>query len=119
MKKNLKYILPMFLCLILLLVAIPGCNGEEEPEPATTEPEPTMPEKESILIGAARPLSGPNAAIGDAAYGPVMQMWEEKVNAAGGIYVEEYGKKLPVEFIIYDDATDVGAMVRLTEKLIL
>ena len=48
-----------------------------------------------------------------------MQLWEEKVNADGGIYVEEYGKQLPVEYIIYDDATDIGTMVRLTEKLIL
>jgi len=43
----------------------------------------------------------------------------EKVNADGGIYVAEYGKNLPVEYIIYDDASDVGTMVRLTEKLIL
>ena len=125
MKKILKYILPLALCLILLLVAVPGCTGEEEPEETTpsvttpTETEPAVPEKESILIGASRPLSGAQAPIGDAAYGPVMKMWEEKVNADGGIYVEEYGKKLPVEFIIYDDASDVGTMVRLTEKLIV
>jgi len=49
----------------------------------------------------------------------MMKLWQEKVNAEGGIYVEEYGKKLPVEYIIYDDATDVGTMVRLTEKLIV
>ena len=49
----------------------------------------------------------------------MMQVWQEKINAEGGIYVDEYGKKLPVEFIIYDDATDVGTMVRLTEKLIV
>jgi branched-chain amino acid transport system substrate-binding protein len=48
-----------------------------------------------------------------------MEVWKEKINADGGIYVEEYGKKLPVEYIIYDDASDVGTMVRLTEKLIL
>jgi branched-chain amino acid transport system substrate-binding protein len=126
LKKILKYMLPLSLCLILLLVAVPGCTGEEEPEPTTsgpqpttTKPEPTKPEKESILIGASRPLSGAQAPIGDAAFGPIMKMWEEKVNADGGIYVEEYGKKLPVEFLIYDDASDVGTMVRLTEKLIV
>jgi len=76
-------------------------------------------EKDSIVIGASRPISGANAAIGDAALGPIMQLWEAKINAEGGIYVADYGKKLPVEYIIYDDATDVGTMVRLTEKLIL
>jgi branched-chain amino acid transport system substrate-binding protein len=40
-------------------------------------------------------------------------------NADGGIYVEEYGKKLPIELLIYDDKSDVGTMTRLTEKLIL
>ncbi len=123
LKKILKYGLPLFLCLILLLVVVPGCGGEEEPEettPAVTTPtEPAKPVKDKILIGASRPLSGAQAPIGDAAYGPVMKMWEEKVNADGGIYVEEYGKKLPVEFLIYDDASDVGTMVRLTEKLIV
>jgi branched-chain amino acid transport system substrate-binding protein len=76
-------------------------------------------EKDKILIGASRPLSGANAMIGDAAFGPIMAMWEEEVNAAGGIYVADYGKQLPIEYIIYDDATDVGTMVRLTEKLIV
>jgi branched-chain amino acid transport system substrate-binding protein len=124
-KKIIKYGLPLFLCLVLLLVAVPGCGGDEEPEETTpavttpTETEPAMPEKDSILIGASRPLSGAQAPIGDAAFGPIMKMWEEKVNADGGIYVEEYGKKLPVEYIIYDDASDVGNMVRLTEKLIV
>jgi branched-chain amino acid transport system substrate-binding protein len=33
--------------------------------------------------------------------------------------VEEYGKKLPIELIIYDDTSDVGTMTRLTEKLIV
>jgi branched-chain amino acid transport system substrate-binding protein len=48
-----------------------------------------------------------------------MDLWLGKINADGGIYVEEYGKKLPVEYLIYDDATDVGTMVRNTEKLIV
>ncbi len=48
-----------------------------------------------------------------------MNMWKDEVNAQGGIYIEEYGKKLPVEYIIYDDTTDTGTMVRLIEKLIL
>jgi len=41
------------------------------------------------------------------------------INAEGGIYLEEYGKKLPIELKIYDDKSDVGTMTRLTEKLIV
>ncbi len=118
-----KLVIPLSICLILILTTVAGC-AEEEPAPAPAPtpapaPEPAAPTKDSIVIGASRPISGANAPIGDAAFGPIMTMWEQRVNAEGGIYVEEYGKKLPIEYIIYDDATDVGAMVRLTEKLIL
>jgi branched-chain amino acid transport system substrate-binding protein len=75
------------------------------------------PEKDKIVIGAARPLTGPLQAIGDYAFGPVMTMWAEEVNARGGIDVG--GKQLPVELKIYDDTSDLGTSTRLIEKLIL
>ena len=78
-----------------------------------------LPPKDKILVGMARPLSGPLAIIGDSAFKPVYETWVEEVNADGGIYVEEYGKKLPIELLIYDDTSDVGTMTRLTEKLIV
>jgi len=101
------------LCLILALVAIPftACTPEEAP--------PALPAKDKIVVGMSRPLSGPLAVIGDSAFRPVYETWVDEVNAEGGIYVEEYGKKLPIELLIYDDKSDVGTMTRLTEKLIL
>jgi branched-chain amino acid transport system substrate-binding protein len=76
-------------------------------------------EKDKILVGMSRPLSGWNAVIGDSAYRPVYETFVEEVNADGGVYVEEYGKKLPIELLVYDDKSDVGTMTRLTEKLIV
>ena len=105
MKRMIKIIIPLAVCLVLILTLIPGCGGEEE--------------KDSIVVGMARPLSGPAAIIGDSAFKPIYETWVARVNAEGGIYVEEYGKKLPIELIIYDDKSDVGTMTRLTEKLIL
>jgi branched-chain amino acid transport system substrate-binding protein len=67
----------------------------------------------------ARSLSGPLTAIEVSGFGPVYKAWVAEVNADGGIYVDKYGKKLPVELKIYDDKSDVGTAVRLTEKLIL
>ena len=102
---------------LIALIAVPlltACPAEEE-EPVT----PAAPVKDSIVVGASRPLSGPWAAIGDSALKPIMEMWQEDVNAAGGIYVAEYGKSLPIEYIVYDDTSDLGTMVRLTEKLIV
>jgi ABC-type branched-subunit amino acid transport system substrate-binding protein len=51
--------------------------------------------------------------------GLVCELWIEEVTAKGGIYVKEYGKKLPIELIKYDDKSDVGAMTKLLEKTIL
>ena len=128
LKKRLLIIL-LGICVIAMMATpliMAGCNGEKTTTTTaapTTTVDPSKPAdydtKQSIVIGASRPLSGPNAAIGDAALGPMMQLWEKKINADGGIYVDDYDRKLPIEFLIYDDATDVGTMVRLTEKLIL
>ena len=75
--------------------------------------------KDKIVVGMARPLSGPMAVIGDSAFKPIYDTWVPEVNAQGGIYVKEYGKKLPIELLIYDDKGDLGTMTRLTEKLIV
>jgi branched-chain amino acid transport system substrate-binding protein len=88
------------------------------PTEAPTEA-PPPPAKDKILVGMSRPLSGPLAIIGDSAFRPIYETWVPRVNDEGGIYVEEYGKKLPIELLIYDDTSDPGTMASLTEKLIL
>lgn len=110
-------------------VAAAACGAAPAPTAAPTQPPaaaptqaPTavaVPVKDKIVVGMSRPLSGWNATIGDAAFRPIYETWVPMVNAEGGIYVEEYGKKLPIETIVYDDKSDVGTMTRLTEKLIL
>ena len=75
--------------------------------------------KDKIVIGASRSLSGPLAFFEANAFGPLYKMWVDEVNAQGGIYVKEYGKKLPVEMLVYDDKSDMGTMTRLLDKLIL
>jgi branched-chain amino acid transport system substrate-binding protein len=96
-------------CIILLLcLVIVSVSAGGKPE-----------QKDKIVIGAARSLSGPLAVVESAAFGPIFKMWVDEVNAEGGIYIEEYGKKLPVETIIYDDKSDIGTMTRLLEKLIV
>jgi branched-chain amino acid transport system substrate-binding protein len=77
------------------------------------------PAKDKIVIGQAISLSGPLAGAVQIAGGPIYELWVEEVNKNGGIYVKEYGKKLPVELKRYDDKTDIGTMTNLLEKLIL
>jgi len=100
--------------------AAPSPSPTPSPAPAPTPTAtPTVPAKDKIVVGMSRPLSGPLAVIGDAAFRPIYETWVRRVNAEGGVYVKEYGKKLPIELKIYDDKSDVGTMTRLTEKLIL
>jgi branched-chain amino acid transport system substrate-binding protein len=75
--------------------------------------------KDKIVIGQAISLSGPIAGGVAIAGGPIYELWVEEVNKKGGIYVKEYGKKLPVELKRYDDKSDIGTMTNLLEKLIL
>ena len=77
------------------------------------------PAKDKIVIGQAIALSGPLAGGVAIAGGPIYELWVEEVNKKGGIYVKEYGKKLPVELKRYDDKSDIGTMTNLLEKLIL
>jgi branched-chain amino acid transport system substrate-binding protein len=97
----------------------PTTPPEAEPTEAPTVPPTVGPTKDKIVVGMARPLSGPLAVIGDSAFKPIYETWVPRVNDEGGVYVEEYGGKLPIELLIYDDTSDVGTMTRLTEKLIL
>ena len=75
--------------------------------------------KDKIRIGQAIALSGPLAGGVAISGGKIYELWVDEVNKNGGIYVEEYGKKLPVELIRYDDKSDIGTMTNLLEKLIL
>jgi branched-chain amino acid transport system substrate-binding protein len=104
-KKFSTSIICLYLALVMACLLFLGACGK------------TAPEKDKIVIGAARPLSGPLAQIGDFAMGPIMTMWVEEVNDRGGINVA--GKKLPVELKLYDDTSDLGTSTRLIEKLIL
>jgi branched-chain amino acid transport system substrate-binding protein len=78
---------------------------------------PKAPEKDVIKIGFSRSLTGLSAAAAEGEHEAVIY-WSEKVNAEGGIYVEEYGKKLPVELVFYDDKSSAEEVVRIYERLI-
>jgi len=98
---------------------VAACGGTEAPTEVPTAAPTTLPAKDKIVVGMSRPLSGWNAQIGDSAFRPVYETFVAEVNADGGVFVEEYGKKLPIELLIYDDKSDVATMTMLTEKLIV
>jgi branched-chain amino acid transport system substrate-binding protein len=77
------------------------------------------PAKDKIRIGWVTSLSGILASANATTTIPAYEIWLEEVNAKGGIYVKEYGKKLPIEIVKFDDKSDVGTMTKLLEKVIL
>ena len=89
------------------------------PPPSDAAPDPTLPDKDFLSFGAVRPVSGVFAVYEESVFGPIWRMWVDEVNAAGGIYVAEYGKQLPIEVTLYDDTSDLDTMLRLTERLIV
>ena len=73
--------------------------------------------KTEILFGGSLGISGKFAETGRLIE-QGMKLWFEETNAAGGIYVKEYGAKLPVRWIFYDDNSDPATGAKLYEKLI-
>jgi branched-chain amino acid transport system substrate-binding protein len=109
-----KRILFILLAVVLALsVGLIGCAGEQEEEEEEEEEAP-----EYILIGDTVSYTGPYAIFGGvASWGTEAAV--EDINAEGGIYVAEYGKKIPVQWITVDCESDVNKVVTLTEDLIL
>jgi branched-chain amino acid transport system substrate-binding protein len=103
MKKMLLLMLCVAILVTLLMTNISGAAAQ----------------KEKIRIGWVTSLSGPYASGVPGTYGMTYDLWVDEINAKGGIFVKEYGKRLPIEVIKYDDKSDVGTMTKLLEKNII
>jgi len=76
---------------------------------------PPSPAADEITVGFSMSLTGmyaPGAAGQMQAY----QLWEERVNKAGGLKVGD--KKVPVKLVYYDDKSQAQTAVKVYEKLI-
>ena len=72
----------------------------------------------SIRIGWAAAKSGPNASMTDASMRPNYDLWVKEVNAAGGVMLKAYGKRVPIELVEYDDRSSTEETVRAVERLV-
>lgn len=73
--------------------------------------------KREILIGCSLSLSGASSAQATNQLN-AYNLWVEEVNEKGGLYIREYGTKIPVKLTVYDDKGDATTAVKLYEKLI-
>ena len=90
--------------------AAPGGDAAANDRPADYDT------KTHINIGMPRPISGMYEVFEQTVFGPIWRMWRDEINADGGIYVAEYGKKLLLDIDVQDDMSDLDTVVRLSEK---
>jgi branched-chain amino acid transport system substrate-binding protein len=94
-----------FLALILVFgMVLTGC-GEEEETPV------------EIRVGAIASMTGMNAMTG-AEHRWAYEVAVRDINAAGGVYVDEYGTSLPLRLIFADDQSTAAEGAAAAERLI-
>jgi branched-chain amino acid transport system substrate-binding protein len=70
-----------------------------------------------IRVGATVAVTGPaSAEVGH--FKKLMELWAETVNARGGVMLKEYGRRLTIKMVVYDDTSKPPDAVRLYEKLV-
>src|SRR5512139_705612 len=72
---------------ILLQIVVGGAMGSPTPQ--------------TIPVGAAIALSGPYSNLGGQAKAGY-EIAAEEINRTGGVFVKEYGKKIPLEIVVQD-----------------
>jgi len=100
-----KYLLiPLAIVLVSALI-FGGCK-----------PAPKGPEE--ILVGSPASLTGMFAGFG---VGQIFgaQAAVDDINAQGGVYVEEYGHKLPIKLVVVNDESDPLKVAALAEDLVV
>lgn len=76
-----------------------------------------MAQPKEIILGTALPMTGGQSREGGY-FKKGYELAIKEINAGGGILVKEYGKKIPIKVVIYDDKSDNTTSVQLYEKLV-
>jgi branched-chain amino acid transport system substrate-binding protein len=112
-KKIFALLLAVALCFVLS--ACGGDDGDASADAGDAAPAGDAPA--TIKIGIPNPATGPVASFG------IGTPWAENlavdlVNAEGGIYIEEYDKKIPIELIVVDTEGSATKASEVTQQLI-
>lgn len=109
-----KKLIRAALAFLTVLTAL-ACAPQPAPLPANTP----APPPERILVGRVAPITGPLASFGSGTpY--VEQAAIDYINhVLGGVYIEEAGKKLPLEILYEDSESDVTKASEAAVKLIV
>jgi len=74
--------------------------------------------QDKIRIGFAISKTGQNTPGANGTQTPNYRLWQSELQAAGGITLKKTGRKVPVEWVEYDDQSKSEDVVKLTERLI-
>lgn len=74
--------------------------------------------RDHILIGRIQPMTGPMAIFSDPSPWVDNRALDE-INKDGGIFIEEYGQKVPLKIKLMDTQSDPNKAVEAASKLIL
>ena len=102
----------LFTMLMVLVSVLLFCGGTNLVSSVLAKEIP-----KEIRVGDVVSYTGPYATFGINSFGTEAAV--EDINKQGGIYVKEYGKKLPVKWVTVDVASDPLKVGPLTEDLIL
>jgi branched-chain amino acid transport system substrate-binding protein len=124
MKAKLSVAFALLVALSLALASCAPAPTEAPVAPPTQAPapeEPTVeptfpPAPEYIEFGASIPMTGKYGALGNMVQ-PGYQFAVDTINADGGIFVSEYGTKIPIRLTFYDDESDPTKAVSKLESL--
>ena len=70
-----------------------------------------------ILIGTLYASTGSYSTSSMPEY-EGLQVWAKWINQSGGIYVKQYGKKIPVKIVAYDDQSNPSTAQSLYQQLV-
>ncbi len=123
MKKRFKALAAILLA-VLMGVLLAACGGGSTPAPAGSGAAPAgsgaaapTGDKTEIVIGWVAPFTGPYAVFTQA-FDWTSKLCLDKINADGGIYIEAYGKKLPVRLVTMDTESDPTKAAEAATKMV-
>lgn len=73
---------------------------------------------DKIRFGYSITQSGPLGPGAESTSVSQYKLWQKRVNDAGGIALKKFSKKVPIDFVSYDDQGKPDELLKLTERLI-
>ncbi|MDW8042098.1 MAG: amino acid ABC transporter substrate-binding protein [Nitrososphaerota archaeon] len=103
--------------LAAVLVVVVGVVAAFVLLPGVISPGPRREAPKEIVVGAVLPMSGTHGRIG-LYFKTAFELYFDEVNRAGGVYVKEFDKRIPLKLIVLDDESDPTKSATLLERLI-